>query len=181
MNERDYRAWYGLGQTYELLKMPLYALHYFGKAAVLRPYDARMWCAIGELYHAIRKLPEASKAFQKALAFNDRESIALFKLARLYLEMQDEDTAAAYYKRNLDAKDAQEIEGEDTKESLLFLAHYCTRKGSLDEAEAFCERLLDFSGKEKEEAKTLLQELHSLKLQRQEKMNTSVDMDADDN
>lgn len=28
LNPRDYRAWYGLGQTYELLNMPYYALHY---------------------------------------------------------------------------------------------------------------------------------------------------------
>lgn len=25
----DYRAWYGLGQTYELLNMNLYALYYY--------------------------------------------------------------------------------------------------------------------------------------------------------
>lgn len=29
LNPRDYRAWYGLGQTYELLSMPHYALHYY--------------------------------------------------------------------------------------------------------------------------------------------------------
>ena len=29
LNPRDYRAWYGLGQTYELLHMPYYALFYF--------------------------------------------------------------------------------------------------------------------------------------------------------
>jgi anaphase-promoting complex subunit 8 len=29
LNPRDYRAWYGLGQTYELLSMPFYALHYY--------------------------------------------------------------------------------------------------------------------------------------------------------
>lgn len=29
LNPRDYRAWYGLGQTYELLSMPYYALHYY--------------------------------------------------------------------------------------------------------------------------------------------------------
>lgn len=29
LNPRDYRAWYGLGQTYELLHMPFYALFYF--------------------------------------------------------------------------------------------------------------------------------------------------------
>ena len=29
LNPKDYRAWYGLGQTYELLHMPVYALHYY--------------------------------------------------------------------------------------------------------------------------------------------------------
>ena len=32
LSPRDYRAWYGLGQTYELLHMPFYALHYFRRA-----------------------------------------------------------------------------------------------------------------------------------------------------
>ena len=45
LNARDYRAWYGLGQTYELLHMPFYALHYYRQATQLRPHDARMWCA----------------------------------------------------------------------------------------------------------------------------------------
>ena len=29
VNRRDYRAWYGLGQTYEILKMPFYCLYYY--------------------------------------------------------------------------------------------------------------------------------------------------------
>lgn len=36
VNRRDYRAWYGLGQTYEILKMPLYCLYYYRKAQTLR-------------------------------------------------------------------------------------------------------------------------------------------------
>ncbi len=43
INARDYRAWYGLGQTYEILQMYAYSIYYFGKAAALRPYDPRMW------------------------------------------------------------------------------------------------------------------------------------------
>lgn len=35
-NRKDYRAWYGLGQAYELLSMPSYALQYFQKATALR-------------------------------------------------------------------------------------------------------------------------------------------------
>ena len=41
LNPRDYRAWYGLGQTYELLHMPFYALHYFRRATQARPALAR--------------------------------------------------------------------------------------------------------------------------------------------
>lgn len=34
VNPRDYRAWYGLGQTYELVNMPYYALYYFRRCAL---------------------------------------------------------------------------------------------------------------------------------------------------
>jgi tetratricopeptide (TPR) repeat protein len=43
----DYRAWYGLGQTYEMLHLYQYAHFYYRKAAFLRPLDARMWGAVG--------------------------------------------------------------------------------------------------------------------------------------
>ena len=29
LSAHDFRAWYGLGQAYELLKMPFYALYYY--------------------------------------------------------------------------------------------------------------------------------------------------------
>lgn len=47
ISETDYRAWYGLGQTYEMLHLYHYACYYYKKAAFLRPADARMWCAVG--------------------------------------------------------------------------------------------------------------------------------------
>ena len=36
INPKDYRAWYGLGQAYELLDMPLYAIEYYNQATSLR-------------------------------------------------------------------------------------------------------------------------------------------------
>ena len=36
VNCRDYRAWYGLGQTYEILKMPFYCLYYYRQAHKFR-------------------------------------------------------------------------------------------------------------------------------------------------
>jgi len=50
INPRDYRAWYGLGQTYEILAMLYYALYYYRQADYLWPDDARMWIAIGNCY-----------------------------------------------------------------------------------------------------------------------------------
>lgn len=46
-SDADYRAWYGLGQTYEMLHLFHYGYYYFKRAAELRPNDSRMWCAIG--------------------------------------------------------------------------------------------------------------------------------------
>ena len=37
---KDYRAWYGLGQTYEILKMPYYSLYYYNEAYKLRLVSA---------------------------------------------------------------------------------------------------------------------------------------------
>lgn len=36
VNRKDYRAWYGLGQTYELLGESFYAINYYQKATALR-------------------------------------------------------------------------------------------------------------------------------------------------
>ena len=40
ISDREYRAWYGLGQMYEIMNMLLHALFYFRKAAVLHPHNA---------------------------------------------------------------------------------------------------------------------------------------------
>ena len=45
VSPRDYRAWYGLGQTYEILNMYFYALYYYRKAALLRPLAAALLAA----------------------------------------------------------------------------------------------------------------------------------------
>ena len=38
-NPKDFRAWYGLGQAYEVLDMHLYALYYYQRATNLQPLD----------------------------------------------------------------------------------------------------------------------------------------------
>ena len=79
VNRKDYRAWYGLGQAYELLSMHQYALYYYQHATALRcvigfssvltseliscvlrrcdnrPYDVRLWQAQGMCYEEMHR------------------------------------------------------------------------------------------------------------------------------
>lgn len=81
VNRRDYRAWYGLGQTYEILKMPFYGLYYYKQAQLLRPHDSRMVLALGESYEKQDKIQDALKCYYKACNVGDIEGMALLKLA----------------------------------------------------------------------------------------------------
>ncbi|KAF2073318.1 hypothetical protein CYY_005371 [Polysphondylium violaceum] len=161
INPRDYRAWFGLGQTYQLLKLPLYSLYYFKKATTLRPYDPRMWCAAGGCYEYIDRIPDAIKCYERAEENFDRERVAINKLAKLYQEMQNNEKAAYYYKKNLYHCDNEKIDGQEIIDALLFLANHCKNTNLLNQAEKYCLRLLDYAGPEKEEAKAILIEIHS--------------------
>lgn len=67
INRRDYRAWYGLGQTYERLEMFQYALWYYKKAAGLRPWDGKMWMAVGTCLQKLGRERDGIKALKRAL------------------------------------------------------------------------------------------------------------------
>ena len=85
-HSNDPHGRYGLGQTYEILTMYYYALYYYRKATALRPYDARMWCAMAGCYKHLRRTSEAIKCYQRAETSGDREGIAFVELARLFKE-----------------------------------------------------------------------------------------------
>jgi anaphase-promoting complex subunit 8 len=82
MNMRDFRAWYGLGQAYEILKMPLYSLYYYRMAQSLKPDDSRMLVALGDAYDKLDRLHDAKKCYWKAHCVGDLECIALLRLAK---------------------------------------------------------------------------------------------------
>jgi anaphase-promoting complex subunit 8 len=91
--------------------MPKYALYYYRKASTLRPYDPRMWCALGQCYESLRYYEvfgwggggfiaqDAIKCYLRAVDNNDRENVALKKLALLYHELSDQHTAAHYQEK----------------------------------------------------------------------------------
>jgi anaphase-promoting complex subunit 8 len=174
---KDYRAWYGLGQTYEFLNMHLYALFYYRKAARLRPYDARMWCAVGLALCALHKIPDAIRAYERAVAQDDTEGIATQKLASLYRQEGRTEEAAQCYLRHLELRyivtnpspttpsldavvQGVVVEAPEA-EALVFLAHYHKAHGENDTAALMCSRLVEYPGPEKEQAKGLLRDLRS--------------------
>ncbi|KAG9129456.1 hypothetical protein Leryth_013049 [Lithospermum erythrorhizon] len=165
INPCDYRAWYGLGQAYEMMGMPFYALHYFKKSVFLQPNDSRLWIAMAQCYETeqLRMLEEAIKCYRRAANCNDREAIAIHQLAKLHNELGQTDEAAFYYKKDLEVMEDEEREGPNMVEALLFLATYCKTKKRFEEAELYCTRLLDYTGPEKETAKSLLRGIRNAK------------------
>ncbi|PIN05700.1 Anaphase-promoting complex (APC), Cdc23 subunit [Handroanthus impetiginosus] len=139
INPCDYRAWYGLGQAYEMMGMPFYALHYFKKSVFLQPNDSRLWIAMAQCYEAeqLHMLEEAIKCYERAANCNDREAIALHQLAKLHCELGRTEEAAFYYKKDLDRMEAEEREGPNMVEALMFLAQYCKTQKRFDEAEVY--------------------------------------------
>ncbi|KAL6997233.1 anaphase-promoting complex component apc8 [Sarracenia purpurea var. burkii] len=158
INPCDYRAWYGLGQAYEMMGMPFYALHYFRKSVFLQPNDSRLWIAMAQCYETeqLHMLDEAIKCYRRAANCNDREAIAVHQLAKLHSELGRLEEAAFYYKKDLERMEVEEREGPNMVEALLFLATYCKSQKKFEEAEVYCTRLLDYTGPEKETAKSLL-------------------------
>ncbi|GIL54052.1 hypothetical protein Vafri_9607 [Volvox africanus] len=167
VSPQDFRAWYGLGQAYELLKMPYYALYYYRRAAQLRPTDARMWCALAQCYahEQVGLVDAAIRAYQRAVAHNDPDGIAVHKLAKLYETRGEPHAAERLFRDSLQRLETQgpaALHSQDAIEALSFLAVHCKDTGRLDEAEELCARLMDVGGPAKERAKALAREIRSL-------------------
>ena len=129
VNRKDYRAWYGLGQAYELLNMHQYALHYYQHATALRfvvvpsveglslmminirsPYDVRLWQAQGASYQEMGRLREAIECLKRALLGADANEIAIsLKLARLHSDLDETADAVAYHRRVIDISRAMRV------------------------------------------------------------------------
>ena len=164
INPRDYKAWYGLGQTYELLQMYFYALYYYRKVTMLRPYDSRMWFALGLSFEKLDRLEEAKRSYERAVVNNDREGNATSALAKLYKHEGHMDKAAKYYQLLLGNRDPNIVEGAETLEALIFLAHHSKDKGEYQKAKDLCVRLMDYPGQGQEEAKIILRGLRAIEL-----------------
>ena len=99
LNPGDYRPWYGLGQTYEMLHLYQYALYYYRKVTALKPNDARMWSAVGACLVRLGSRHDAMLTFERAVGCGDSEGVATRELARLYRDEGKSQEAARCYLR----------------------------------------------------------------------------------
>ncbi|EFO26723.1 anaphase promoting complex subunit 8/cdc23 family protein, variant [Loa loa] len=157
-DSHDYRGWYGLGQLYDILKMPSYSLYYYQQAHKCKPDDSRMLVALGEVYVRLSQIPDAQKCFLKAYKVGDVEGTALMLLGKLYAKCYDNDQAALIYEKYLN------VYGEEFMDDLnnvatccSFLAKYYLKKGDLDTATPFAQRCLEYDTTKEEGRNTLRQ------------------------
>ncbi len=70
------RAWYGLGQTYDMIKLHHFSIYYYRSAQGLRPYDYRMYVALGCVLESLNKHAAASECYKRAIAVGDPEGVS---------------------------------------------------------------------------------------------------------
>jgi len=127
---------------------------------------------------ALHKIPDAIRAYERAVAQEDTEGIATQKLATLYRQEGRGEEAAQCYVRHLELRymvtnpnPVQQPTLDDIvhgvvveapeAEALVFLAQYHKMHGEYDSAALFCSRLVEYPGPEKEQAKGLLRDLRA--------------------
>lgn len=143
VNIREYRAWYGLGQAYEILKMPSYSLYYYKIAQELRPYDSRMLVALGETYEKLEQNANALKCYQRAYNVGDIEGITLLRLGNLYEKLGDIESAVPVYIEF--CKDERSIADKGSLcRAYITLGNYYERSGQFDDASHYAYKCLAY-------------------------------------
>lgn len=154
MNGREYRAWYGLGQAYEILKMPSYSLYYYKQSVELWPFDSRMLVALGETYENLKQFANALKCFQRAYNNGDIEGTALLRLGNLYEKLADIESAVPIYIEY--CKDERSIVDKvSLARAFITLGNYFEKTNRLNEASQYAYKCLEYDNT-KMEAQALL-------------------------
>ncbi|GMF42447.1 unnamed protein product [Phytophthora fragariaefolia] len=167
----DARMWCALGGCYEKLNKVDEALACFHRAVNNQDREGIASYHLGRLYAARGQQHEAAKYYQMHLGLRSAPT----SLLRDQDDVKDS-MAIVSGQSNQEEREVLVLPGGsggnirvDTPQALagiLFLANYYKQLGRFTEAAIFCNRLLDMQGPEKEEAKALLREMHSLEATR---------------
>lgn len=162
VNKREYRAWYGLGQTYEILRMSSYALYYYKIAQELQPYDSRMLIALGDTYEKLEQYGYAIKCYQRAYNAGDIEGITLQRMGNLFEKLNDVDSAIPIYIEF--CKDERLVPDKASLcRAYITLGNYYMRLGQYDEASHYAYKCLEYNDL-KREAQEILETIKEKRL-----------------
>ena len=167
LNCRDYRGCYGLGQTYELLQMYCYAIYYYNKVCKLRPYDYRMWMALGSCYQNLGNIGMSVKAYERAesIAVNNKANhaieykLCILQLAKLYGHVGKNEKSKRKYIKYCGFVPENRLLSDNEIEAMIKLAEYCLGDDDeLETAAKYAQRIIKFGPKGKETAERILEQ-----------------------
>ncbi|KCZ78461.1 hypothetical protein H311_00506, partial [Anncaliia algerae PRA109] len=115
---KDYRAWFGLGQAYSALRIFQFALVFFKMSVNIRPNDAFLWLTFGNCYAKLKK-DDCSKCFLKAYTLGEKESLVY--LADYYKNQKKYSDSVKYYEKYVNEG------GKESKRIIEFLLEYFNR------------------------------------------------------
>jgi hypothetical protein len=102
-----------------------------------RPYDSRMWTAVGKVYQSTGQISQAIKCMERTASLAPSDPSVMKELARLYLELTPPSRdkvrlrcevsvtfkAAVWYEKQIQIS-ADEPQDHDTLEACAFLAEF---------------------------------------------------------
>jgi len=157
--------------------MHAYGLRYFQRASALRPFDARMWQALGQCYSRLAKPHEVLKCYKRAQLFAEPDDIVnLRKLGDHCLAMHLLEEAAAYWSKLLSVAINHGLPSTEYLEVYTSLAAYEMGEfhlangrgrliGDLSLAEIYLNRVLADKTHDTDYAKKLLHKLRALQVE----------------
>lgn len=140
----DHRGWYGLGQMYDIMKMPAYALFYYQEAQKCKPHDSRLLVALGDIYSKLNRIEDAEKCFTGAYLFGDVEGNALWSLAKLHERYSDDNKAAQAFEVFLVVYELVTSAEEKIIYAIAFLANHFFKIEDFDKASEYATKCLAF-------------------------------------
>ncbi|KHJ45615.1 tetratricopeptide repeat protein [Trichuris suis] len=142
-SHNDYRAWYGMGQSFQVLEFPAFALCYFVRAYALKTEDPRITTSLADGYLALGLSTSAERCYWKSFYRGDPEKVALTHLAFMYQAEGKGDEAIAIYKA-LIAESGSSLIPTDPRISRIYvcLSDYYLKLGDTGKAHFYAMALL---------------------------------------
>jgi anaphase-promoting complex subunit 8 len=94
--------------------------------------------------------------------YKDTEGITLFKLAKLYVTMNEFEKAASCFEEDIRRRENEHNEGKEKFEACLFLARYHFSNKNAALAAKYAQALMETHGPEREEAKDIIEKLKNM-------------------